>query len=476
MPLWSDPPVAKSRTPPGLKRGRKKRPALEAEQVTGRKYLQILRPYLQRLHAAYPHPLRVLFYDDVVLSYLVAFFSPALRSLRLIEDASQVPGVNKFLNVDAVCSSTLSDANALFDPAHLAGLIADLRKDLLATASRPGCDDPQLMQLLDKAVLVDGSFFRLAADVQWAIHAANQYGGGKGTAGSPASAGDALSDAKSSKPESAKSKSSNSKSSKSKSTKSKSDKPGIGTVRLNCQFCLSSGVPTGVSINGSDGVHESTAAEAFVEPDHLYVFDSGIVSFNYLKKILAGNSHLVCNLSKIVNFAPLEDRPLSAQDIKAGIISDRGGHLSGSNRNSPPQNLFREIIVEYTDRSGNIQRLRLLTDLMDLSAFAVAEIYRQRWQIELFFRWLKVSANFRHLCSHSRNGVSLSFHMAVIAALLMILRTGKPLSVYGHSLMCMVAAGQADLRHILPILEKRERERRLERERLARKRAAQKSA
>jgi hypothetical protein len=90
--------------------------------------------------------------------------------------------VNKYLNVDCVCSSTLSDANALFDPAHLAGLIADLRRDLPTIASGPGSinDDPQLMALLDQAVLVDGSFFRLAADVQWAIHAANQYGGGWG--------------------------------------------------------------------------------------------------------------------------------------------------------------------------------------------------------------------------------------------------------------------------------------------------------
>jgi hypothetical protein len=84
--------VANARTPPGLKRGRKKRAALFPQQVTGRSYLQILRSYLRRLHAAYPHPNRVLFYDDAVVSYLVAFFSPAVRSLRLIEDASQVRG------------------------------------------------------------------------------------------------------------------------------------------------------------------------------------------------------------------------------------------------------------------------------------------------------------------------------------------------------------------------------------------------
>jgi hypothetical protein len=339
--------VANSRTPPGLKRGRKKRAALLPREVTGRKYLQILQPFLHRLHAAYPHPNRVLFYDDVVVSYLVAFFSPALRSLRLIENASQVPGVNQYLNVESVCSSTLSDANALFDPAHLAGLIADLRKELPKGKDlKSGGDDAELLGLLDNAILVDGSFFRLAADVQWAIHAANQYGGGKGT----------------------------------------------------------------------------------------------------------------------------------EEDLRAGIISDSVGYLPGSFCNSPPKAMLRQIVVQYTDREGNIRRLRLLTDLLNLSAKTVADLYRKRWKIELFFRWLKVSANFRHLTSHSKNGVSLSFHVAVIAALLMVLRTGRPLSVHGYQLMGMVFAGQADLQDILPILEHREREKRLERERLARKRAAKKSA
>lgn len=446
---------------------------MQPQEVTGRKYLQILQGYLHRLHAAYPHPLRVLFYDDVVVSYLVAFFSPALRSLRCIEDASQVPGVNKYLNVESVCRSTLSDANALFDPVHLAGLIADLRKDLPAASRGPASavGDVQLTELLDQMVLVDGSFFRLAADVQWAIHAANQYGGGKGTAADSSSKISVQAEKKNGKNKGGKKQAARA------AKKAKSGKPGIGTVRLNCQYCLKGGgVPIGVSINGSDGVHDSTAAEPFVEPDHLYVFDSGIVSFDYFRKILISKSHLLCNLAVTINFTAEQKRELTPQDIKAGIISDRVGHLSGSNRNTPPDALLREVVVQYTDREGKIRCLRLLTDLLDLSAFAVAELYRQRWKIELFFRWLKVSANFSHLCSHSRHGVSLSFHVAVIAALLMVLRTGKPLSLYGYNLLGMVASGQADLQNILPILEQRERERRLERERLARKRTLQKSA
>src|ERR1700691_4146072 len=100
---------------PPLKRGRKPDPKAEAKNLSGRKYLPTLKSYLAGLRTLYPHHRRVLFYDDVVLSCLMAFFSPTLGSLRRLEDASQVPGVNQYLSVDSVCKSTLSDANQLFD-------------------------------------------------------------------------------------------------------------------------------------------------------------------------------------------------------------------------------------------------------------------------------------------------------------------------------------------------------------------------
>lgn len=470
-----------SPTPPGLRRGRKKRAHALPVQLVGRDYLRILRPYLERLHAAYPHPNRVLFYDDVAITYLLAFFNPSVRSLRCIEDASQTEAINPFLNVEAVCRSTLSDANALFDPEHLQGLIAELRSQLPSTRGGPK-SDAELAKLLDGAILVDGSFFRLAADVHWAIHAANQHGGGKGLPATPNAEpipaepipaepiptepiplppGKSQKLAKKKKPTPA---------------ADASGKPGIGTVRLNCQFCLRTGVPVGVSVNGSDGVHESTAARAFIEPGHLYLFDSGIVSFAYLGDVLNAASHLLCNLAKGTGFTLERENPLSQTDRDAGVLSDRTGRLSGSHGHAPPDAPLREIIVQYTDRTGQSRSLRLLTDLLDLPASVIAQLYRQRWQIELFFRWLKVNANFSHLCSHSKNGVSLAFHVTVIAAMLMVLRTGRPLSKYAYNLTSLVAAGFGDLPSILPILENRERERQLARERLARKKTSQKPA
>lgn len=120
--------------------------------------------------------------------------------------------------------------------------------------------------------------------------------------------------------------------------------------------------------------------------------------------------------------------------------------------------------------------MRLLTSLPDhalLPAHAVGTLYRRRWQVELFFRWLKVHANFEHLISHSPRGLTFGFYVALIASLVTHVRAGrKKLSKYAYHVLTLLASGRAELPAALAVLERRERERRLEKERLARKKAA----
>jgi hypothetical protein len=87
----------------------------------------------------------------------------------------------------------------------------------------------------------------------------------------------------------------------------------------------------------------------------------------------------------------------------------------------------------------------------------------------LFFRWLKVRAGFEHLISQSKNGMTFQFHVAVIGCLLKHVRTGRKVNKYAIFLFGHVATGMTTLEQILPILEKIEREKELERRRLARK-------
>src|SRR5262245_11253822 len=78
------------------------------EQVVGAKHVRAIERMIGRLREEGPHGNRALFLDDVFVAYLLAFFNPALRTLRTIEDFSQTRQARKFLSVRKICRSTLS--------------------------------------------------------------------------------------------------------------------------------------------------------------------------------------------------------------------------------------------------------------------------------------------------------------------------------------------------------------------------------
>ena len=88
-----------------------------------------------------------------------------------------------------------------------------------------------------------------------------------------------------------------------------------------------------------------------------------------------------------------------------------------------------------------------------IACYVIGLPYRWRWKIELFFRWLKVHTHFRHLTSHSKNGVTSGFYIAVIGVLLIYLHTQRPVSKYAYAMLSLVASGQATLEDIVPILQ-----------------------
>jgi hypothetical protein len=408
------------------KPGRKPRPRIRGEDLLGGKYVHILQSHLARLRSAHPHPNRTLFYDDVAVAYLLAFFTPAIRSLRTMEDFSQTPQMQENLGTDRLPRSTLSDANAVFDPTLLEPIIEDLRARLPHLRHT----DAKLAELTERVAVVDGSLFTVAADVTWALHQRRANG----------------------KPR--------------------------DSIRLNLQWAAASGVPEGVRVSGQ-GVSEAQALMQSIEPGLIYVLDRGYVCFELLDRIVHAPSDFVLRLRSNNDFVPSESsdllcksRPRGEPDHAAGVIGDRIGRLGGVPPRFAPTagKWLREVTV--LDPKHPDQPLRLLTNIIDVPAHIIALLYRWRWKIELFFRWLKCHAHFRHLTSHSKNGVTSGFYIAVIGVLLIYLHTQRPVSKYAYAMLSLVAAGSATLTDIVPILERRERECELERQRLVRRKAA----
>ena len=377
--------------------------------------------HLKRLNKAAAHPNRVLQYSDLLTLLLMSFFNPTVRSLRTMEAYSQSAMLRPMLSVEKAARSTLSDANRCLDAHLLEGLIEDLRERVpdLPKADR------QLEQLLRQTRIVDGSFFSVAANVDWALRKRKRNSAG---------ADDCF-------------------------------------ARLDLQFCGVSGLPEGLEINGK-GSSEVQTARRHIEPGLIYVADRGLFNFAYIDAIVDKGSDFVLRLKARTSerFLVEQERQLEETDRGPGVLGDRTGHLDPANPSiAAPTMLLREVIL-FDERHPD-RPVRLLTTLLDVPAEVIGQIYRHRWQIELFFRWLKVHAQFRHMISYNKNGLTLGFYVAVIAVLLMYLHIGRKVSKYAYIFLCWVAQGQARMQDIIPMLEAREREKELERKRLARKKA-----
>jgi hypothetical protein len=136
---------------------RAKKPTIATEQVRGMKYLDRVLPLLQRLHddatARDRAGNRTLFYDQYAALVLLAMFSPALDSLRAIQQASATRKVKQLLGCSRASLGSLSEAARVFDPTLLEQVIAELGQELAPLAK-----DPRLTaDVRNTLVLVDAA-------------------------------------------------------------------------------------------------------------------------------------------------------------------------------------------------------------------------------------------------------------------------------------------------------------------------------
>jgi Transposase DDE domain len=388
------------------------------ETVVGGKHIRSLERLIQELRQTDAHGNRNLFLDDVFIAYLLAFFNPTLRTLRTLEDFSQTQQAQKHLSIPKLCKSTLSDFNKLADPSRLQPILDHLRREVLKPGRGPTSNP--LEDLHRRVLAVDGTFLKIAADVTWAIGRSGKKRG----------------------------------------------------ARLDFHVDINTWLPE-VVVVATKGESEAKNAQATITPGAIHLYDRGIFSFGLIKAHVEAKADFVMRIReagvRCPKFEATEIRELSEAARQAGVTSDRVGSLVGSQHRRAPDMMLREVVIIPADDPN--KPVRLLTNLLDLDASIIGLLYRNRWQIELFFRWLKCYARFDHLISHERDGVLLSFYVAVVGATLMYLHTGHRPSKYLFSLMGLVASGSASMEEIMPILRERERRNQLERDRVARKRA-----
>ena len=378
-----------------------KRQEIHQRDLQGFKYFKKIRAMLGRLHRAgcgrdRAHN-RLLHMDEYCLLLLLYMFNPICVSLRALQQASGLKKVQKVLGVSRSSLGSLSEAARVFDSELLLGLIQDLGAQL-----RPLPHDASLDDLCGAVVtLTDGTVLEALPKVAAVLGL-----------GGPSPA-----------------------------------------FKAHVEFELLTGAPVAATLTDVYA-DERKVLESNLRSGRLYVKDRGYADYGLFQKVLDAGSHFVCRLKDNSVFDVVQERELSDEALKAGVVRDAVVWLGGSATRSKLRQQVRIVEVECrphrkpskTGRGGPERgdTILIVTDLLDVPAEVVAMLYEHRWQIEIFFRTFKHLLGCRHLLSHCQNGIELQVYTAIVACLLIALYTGRKPTQRTYEMLAWYFMGWAD--------------------------------
>lgn len=317
-------------------------------------------------------------YCGLVTLYL---FNPWIASLRTLRQAVGLSTVAKILGVKRFSLGSFSEAPAVFEPKQLKSVIAELAGQI-----RPLATDPRLAQMKHTLELVDGTLLRALPKMAQSFVRHNNDGGD------------------------------------------------YHAWRLHTHLVVGAPAPSLIErTTGHDAQDQGSEVAHLrknLQPDHCYVTDRRFYDAGLFNAIHAGRSSYVCRVRDDVVFASLGENPLSPEALAAHVVRDARVRVGCHDKVDHPTRL---VVVQAEPhpkrtRQGIKQStgvVMIVTDLLEVPAEIIALIYRYRWSIELFFRFLKHLLGLRHLLSQRPEGIDIQVYCCVIACLLIHLQTGK---------------------------------------------------
>ncbi len=183
-------------------------------------------------------------------------------------------------------------------------------------------------------------------------------------------------------------------------------------IKLHTLLDLRGPIPTFVALT-EGAVHDVNILDDLpIEPGAIYVMDRGYLDFARLARIARAGAFFVIRAKSNLKFHVAKSRPV---DTTCGLRCDQMIRLRGFySKQGYPEALRR---VRFYD-SKQERSLVFLTNHFGLTAFQVTEVYRARWQIELFFKWIKQHLRLRGFFSNDPNGVRVQVWTSICAYLL----------------------------------------------------------
>jgi hypothetical protein len=389
--------------------------------LQGLKYLDKLLPLFDRLHDVGCRRdkagNRKLHFDHYCALVLLFLLNPVLRSFRALQQASLLEQVRRKVGCSRTSLGSLSEAVEILEPQRLEAIIAELWAE--APPSR-GVGQGYVRRVL---TAVDGSVVKTLASLAEAAYLRDRNGDTH-----------------------------------------------CGW-RFHTQFEIDRQLPVRIEVtsalNGGK-TDEKHVLRRSLEPDRWYVMDRWYAEFALWNDIVAIGSSYVCRIRDNSDLDEVvEERPVSGAARRAGVLRDIVVKLGTSHKAAArPDHAVRVILVKAephqktggrkggTAGSPSDGILRIATDLLDVPAEIIADIYKHRRAIELSFRSFKHVLGCRHLLSTHPVAIQVQAYCAIIACLLIHLWTGGKPTLRTFEMIGLYLQGWAALDELIAHVEK----------------------
>lgn len=197
-------------------------------------------------------------------------------------------------------------------------------------------------------------------------------------------------------------------------------------LKLHLQYDLNHQLPVYINLTAPTINDSVDVRRINIEENATYIVDKGYCDYSWWHKIDQSNAYFVTRLKR--NAALAVDQSLDIlPDDQCLIEADEIFHLTNSHpgghrRNPYVRKPLRRVTVH---RDDNVSPLILVTNDMNRSAREIADLYRARWSIELFFKWLKQNLKIKRFLGRSENSVKIQIYTAIIAYLLLAIHKAR---------------------------------------------------
>ena len=182
-----------------------------------------------------------------------------------------------------------------------------------------------------------------------------------------------------------------------------------GGIKLHTLYDVKTSIPAFLHVSKAN-VHDVNTMDLIsYEPGSFYVMDKGYIDFARLHKIHQQGSYFVTRAKDNLRFKRMYSKSV---DKATGVLSDQIGKLEiYYSKKDYPSKLRR---INYYDKERK-KNLVFLTNNPDLKATEIAMLYKKRWEVEIFFKWLKQHLKIKSFWGTTMNAVKVQIYCAIIA-------------------------------------------------------------